>query len=54
MPVLQMMVNVAVIPVPPTAKTSFSSIIKYVLRKALKIQVFHSSRFICRELLGVF
>lgn len=53
MPVLQMMVNIAVIPVPPTAKTSFSSIIKCVLR-ASKIQVFRSSRFIYRELLGVF
>lgn len=45
------MVNIAVILVPPAAKTSFSSIIKSVLR-ALKIQVFHSSRFIYSELLG--
>lgn len=53
LPVLQTKVSIAVIPVPPTVKTSFFSTVKYVIR-ALKTQVFHSARFIYSELLGGF
>lgn len=47
--VLQMMTNIALSPIPPTAKISFISFIKCALR-AVKIQIFHSSRFIYSEL----
>lgn len=53
LPVLQMKVSISVIPVPPTVNASFISTVKYVLR-ALKIQVFHSTRFIYSELFGSF